>query len=101
VARASVIAVDDALIVGLDIIISAAPCGRAISDALHYCDGATVRLAYHSVKSRKLILRCPQCRGRRGHPTESEVATLKQFVKTYGWTQRVIVLGEDGVARVR
>jgi hypothetical protein len=91
---------EEASIVGLDVI-RVAPCGRRVNDAWRHCDSPFVRLAYHSTKSKKLILRCPWCRGRRGHPSAAEIAALKQFVKTYGWNQRQIVIGNDGVACVQ
>jgi hypothetical protein len=82
----------DGAIIGLDIR-RAWPCR---------CGCPLTRIAYHSIKSTKLILRCPWCRTRRrrGHPTKADVKALKDFVHKHGWNMRPIVIGEDGVAYV-
>lgn len=79
-------------IIGLDIR-RAWPCRRGCP---------LTRIAYHSINSRKLILRCPWCRTRRrrGHPTGADVKALKDFVHRHGWNMRPIIIGEDGVAHV-
>jgi len=80
----------DAAIVGLDMRrVSACRCGCAVT-----------RIALHSKRSSKLILRCPWCNARRGWPSEAEVKALKVFVGCFGWNMRPITIDDSGAAYV-
>jgi hypothetical protein len=85
-------------IFGLDFMV-VAPCGHRRKSG-HHCTCPKRRIDFHSIKSRKLILRCSWCRCRRGHPSETEIKRLRAFVAKYGFTARPIVLHENGDAYV-
>jgi hypothetical protein len=89
--------IDDAIF-GLDFMV-VAPCGHRLESG-HYCTCPKRRIDFHSIKSHKLILRCPWCRCRCGHPSETEIKRLRAFVAKYDFTARPIVLHENGDAYV-
>jgi hypothetical protein len=87
-----------AAICGLDFMVVGL-CGHRLKNG-HHCVCPKRRIGLHSTKSRKLILRCPWCRCRHGHPSEIEIKRLRAFVVKYGFTARPIVLHENGDAYV-
>lgn len=81
-------------IFGLDFMV-VAPCGHRLKSG-HHCTCPKRRIDFHSIKSPQLILRCPWCRYRCGHPSDTEIKRLRAFVTRYGFTHRPIVLHENG-----
>jgi hypothetical protein len=100
VTKHSAAPIDDPIF-GLDLMVVAG-CGRHIKKpnihgrSGHWCMCPKRRVAYHSVTSRKLILRCPWCGARHGPLTEDQDKRLRAFVARYGFTARSIVLVENG-----
>jgi hypothetical protein len=60
------------------------------------CGCGTVVLRHHSIRSKKLILKCLWCGKRQGNPNDTEIDKVVKFVNIHGFTLRPLVLADDG-----
>jgi hypothetical protein len=65
------------------------------------CGCPKLRITAHSVRSKIVILRCPWCGKRRGHPAAEDLKKIEAFIKRHGWQSRSLVLADNGDVYVR